>query len=142
MTNVALGKKVLEDSVKQPNVVTDGVTTGYGGSSGFAHFPFPGTLTVDLEDIYPIICIRFLLWDGLGHGGTTPNNRRYRYRLAVSVDNNRWHELYTTPEEGTIGWQLFTLKSAIHIRYVRIYGLHNTMRIRNDNNRRELPTNY
>jgi len=126
MSNVALGKRVLEDSVKYPSTVTNGITTGYTGSTGFAHFPFPGTLTVDLEDHYRIKCIRFLLWDRLGRGGTEPSRRRYRYRLAVSKDNSRWHELYSTPEAGTIGWQLFVFKSVIRIKYVRIYGLHNT----------------
>jgi hypothetical protein len=129
MTNVALSKKVLESSIKHPEVVTDGDIVSYTHYKGYAAFTYPGTLTIDLEEVHEIKCIRILIWDGLGEGGTQVDARRYRYRLAVSKDNNNWEELYTTapsPEAGTIGWQIFNFKTAIRVRYIRIYGLHNT----------------
>ena len=126
MPNVAVNKQVVESFVEHANVVTDGNTTNYTGNRGFAYFNIPGTLTVDLKKIHPIKCIRILLWDGLGEGKTRIDSRKYRYRLAVSKDNSDWPELYNTSEEGTIGWQIFTFKNAIQIRYIRIYGLDNT----------------
>jgi hypothetical protein len=126
MTNLALYKKVLEPEVGQPEEVTNGVIAGYTGSKGYSHFPFPGTLTIDLEKIYPIKCIRFLLWDNLGKGGKLPNSRRYKYILGISADNYSWEEIYASTEEGTIGWQIFILTEIKQIRYIRIYGLHNT----------------
>ena len=126
MTNIARSKKVVEDNVRNASVVTNGETSGYTFNSGFAYFEHPGTLTVDLENQYEIRCIRFLLWDGLGEGGTEPHKRRYRYRLATSSDNSHWKEWYSSPEQGAIGWQIFNFTEPIETRYIRIYGLHNT----------------
>lgn len=58
--NVAQGKKVLESAVISPKDVTDGITDGYTGYRGFAHFQWPGYLTVDLETKHSLYCIRFL----------------------------------------------------------------------------------
>jgi len=125
MANVALNKRVLEQEVMQAASATDGVTKNYTSKKGFAFFKFPGTLTVDLEKVYALRCIRFLLWDGLGMGGPL-NSRKYMYRLAVSKDLNSWDEVYRSQDEGTIGWQIFTFNTLIKLRYIRIYGLHNT----------------
>ena len=127
MIDFARDKKVLEASVKKGDILTNGETKGYTGSKGFAYFKTPGTVTVDLEQVHPIMCIRFLLWDGLGSGGSSgPDSRRYGYRLAVSKDNSRWLDLFSTKETDAIGWQIFYPKSAIYTRYIRIYGLHHT----------------
>lgn len=124
--NVALKKPVLEPSVFRPEAATDGITTGYSGQEGFAHFGWPGTCTVDLEEAYELKCIRFLLWDGLGKGGVQPAPRRYLYRLLTSVDQRTWTVQYETNMDGSIGWQVFDFGSPINARYVRIHGLWNS----------------
>lgn len=126
MSNLALHKSILESGVENASVVTNGDTENYTSSSGFAFFNYPGTITLDLESVYDIACIQFLLWDGLGAGGTKLNPRRYRYRLGISTDNSRWQDIYTTPDDGTVGWQIFKFRPSVQLRYIRIYGLHNT----------------
>jgi hypothetical protein len=64
MASVALGKPINEE-ISQPSEATDGKVTGYTAVSGYAKFQWPGTLTVDLQDLYPLKCIRILLWDNL-----------------------------------------------------------------------------
>jgi len=124
--NYALHKKIIESNVAKAETATNGVTTGYTGNTGFAYFLYPGTLTVDLENIFLIKCIRFLLWDGLGTGGNKPDKRRYKYNLQVSQDNYHFKTVHTTADEGTIGWQIFYFENAIKIRYIRIHGIFNT----------------
>jgi len=126
MSNLALNKPILEDEVVRANTITDGIVSGYTGHKGFGHFKYPGTVTVDLQSNFKIKCIRILLWDGLGSGGSEPAPRRYRYRLAISSNNIDWEELYTSPHEGNIGWQIFNFTLEKNLRYIRVYGIDNT----------------
>ncbi len=125
MANVALEKKV-EEKINNANVVTDGIITGYTGSKGFAYFPWPGTLTVDLGEVYTLKCIRILFWDGLGKKGTVRDPRVYKYRLLTSTDHRVWKVLIDTGHEGFNGWQVFTFPDGLDTRYVRIHGIWNS----------------
>ena len=125
MSNIALTKRI-EEQIGNPQAATDGNTIDYDPRSGFAFFPWPGTLTVDLESELPIRCVRLLLWDGLGTRSKTRASRTYRYRLLVSSDHNTWRVLFDTWREGTLGWQVFDIPDTVVARYVRIHGLWNS----------------
>lgn len=124
MANVALGKPV-EEQITNASAATDGVITGYTGHDGFASRRWPGPLTVDLGRDYQIICIRFLLWDGLGNS-TERADRIYKYRLLTSIDRGSWRVIHDTFSEGGNGWQVFMFAAPSPVRYVRIYSLWNS----------------
>lgn len=124
MANVALHKPV-EERVSHAEVPTNGVITGYTPHSGFAHFDWPGTLTVDLGSIAAVVCIRFLLWDGMGTGKARAG-RLYKYRLLASEDHDAWTVLYDGSSAGSNGWHEFSLASPLMSRYVRLHGLWNS----------------
>ncbi len=125
--NVALNKKIEEEQVGDSSQATDGKITGYTGRDGFAHFNFPGTLTVDLEKDYDISCIRFLLYDGLGQPNSPRDNRIYKYRLLTSLDHQNWTVIFDNSDYGCNGWQVFNFKDKIKCRYLRIHGLFNSV---------------
>ena len=124
MANIALRKSIME-AIGRPKVVTNGIITGYTGQEGCSHFRWPGTLTVDLETIYKIKHIRFLLWDGMGQRGNPKNPRIYKYRLLTSEDAIVYRVHFDTGEDGYNGWQCFEFSEPIDARYVRIHGLWN-----------------
>lgn len=126
MTNVAMGKPIEEQHVKNSNVITNGIVTGYTDSQGFGYFNWPGFLTLDLGERYTLYCIRILLWDGLGEGPGQRNNRIYKYRLLTSVDRQNWKVVFDTANDGFNGWQVFNFPGGIDVRYLRIHGLLNT----------------
>jgi len=106
--------------------ITDGHITGYTHYSGFGFFIWPGTFTLDLDSVRDIRCIRFLLWDGKGHPDTSPDPRKYKYRLLVSNDLDSWRVLFDTEDMGYNGWQNFLFPEGIRARYVRIHGVYNS----------------
>ena len=124
--NVAQNKKVEEEKVINSTQVTNGNVSCYTGNDGYAQFIWPGTITIDLEQVYDIKCIRFLLWDGLGQPNPQRDNRIYKYRLLTSIDHHNWTVIFDTSEHGYNGWQVFNLISNIRCRYIRIYGLWNS----------------
>lgn len=126
MSNIALNK-VVEENISNSYEATNGESTNYTDSKGFAYFSWPGYLTVDLADTLRIHCIRFLLWDGLGSGPTKRNHRIYKYRLLNSLDHRIWEVLYDTGEEGYNGWQVFNFPDGIQSRYIRIHGIYNSV---------------
>ncbi len=127
MANVALRKPVLEPEVSQPAAATDGRTTGYTKTSGYASFRWPGSLTVDLGRDFLPRCIRVLLWNEQGAGEPTSSARRYRYAMLTRADSESfWSLLYTTTGVGHSGWQVFWINEPFPVRYVRIDGQHNT----------------
>jgi hypothetical protein len=126
MSNVAL-KKSIEEPISNASETTNGITTGYAGMSGFAHFYWPGNLTVDLGDSYKLYCIRFLLWDGLGTNKTGQRDSRiYKYRILTSKDHHSWDVIHDTSGDGYNGWQVFIFQEKIDARYIRINGLWNS----------------
>lgn len=125
MANVAL-RKPVEEPMKNSGAATDGNSSDYTGLKGFADFPWPNTLTVDLGGTYDLHCIRFLLWDGLGQGGGRRNLRVYKYRLLVSEDHHTWTVLYDTRDDGYNGWQSFEFEHTIQAQYIRVHGLWNS----------------
>ena len=125
MSNLALGKRVKENILRS-SAATDGNTIDYDAKKGYAHFRWPGTLTVDLEEVRNIHIIRFLLWDGLGNGSTKKANRKYSYRLLVSIDYRTWGVVFDTGYEGYTGWQCFNFPNGIDVQFIRITGLRNT----------------
>jgi len=124
VANVALNKQVAE-AVRNRAEVTNGNHISYTGSEGFAYFKWPGTLTIDLESVQSLTCIRFLLWDGLGRPGARRHPRIYLYRLLVSEDSITWKVLHDTGKDGYNGWQVINLRDPIPARYVRIHGIWN-----------------
>lgn len=125
MLNLALNKNV-EEAYENSEVVTNGEILGYTGKQGYCHFPWPGTLTVDLGENHPMKCIRFLLWDGLGLGSGRRDRRQYHYRILTSLDHKTWTVLYSTEEQGYNGWQVFHIPEGIPARFIRIHGLCNS----------------
>lgn len=125
MPNIAL-KKPVEEQLFNASVVTDGNATEYTGNSGFAHFSWPGTLTIDLGKTSALRYIRFLLWDGLGKQGAKRNARTYRYRLLLSKDHESWDVLFDTGSNGYNGWQVFEFPKGVEAQFVRIHGLWNS----------------
>lgn len=119
MTNIALNKRILEkDNWFKSELLTDGNFSKYDGNSGFGYCTFPNYCTIDLEKIYDIELIRFLLWD--------QGARNYKYRLLTSIDKNTWEVYFDTEESGTIGWQNFEFPDKIKVRYIRIHCLWNS----------------
>jgi hypothetical protein len=125
MENIALNKPI-EESIRNASKATDGSVTGYSGSTGYAEFICPGTLTVNLEHSYDIYCIRFLLWDGLGKGEGQRDPRTYKYRLLTSEEHQTWEVLHDTAESGYNGWQVFNIPEGIRAQYIRIHGMWNS----------------
>lgn len=127
MANLALGKRIEEEHYKNAQCVTDGQITGYTSLTGFCEFQWPNYLTVDLENIHPIKCIRLLLWDGLGAGaGAARDTRKYYYRVLASKDHRIWEVILDTLCEGFNGWQKLNLPVPVEARYIRIHGLWNS----------------
>ena len=125
MANVALEKPV-EEPVTNAASVTDGEITNYTGYIGFAELPWPSILTVDLGGSYNLICIRLLLWDGLGKEGKVRANRFYKYRLLTSTDHQVWKVIFDSSNDGSNGWQVFNFSDSLSVRYIRIHGLWNS----------------
>lgn len=129
MPNIAVGKHI-EESVVNPSAATNGNSTDYGNFShelgGFSEFAWPHMLTVDLERVIDIACVRILLWDGRGQGSKQRDKRRYEYRLLVSSDHNEWRVLHDTAGDGTNGWQVFQFPTPSPMRFIRVHGLSNT----------------
>lgn len=125
MENLALGKPVAEPIVR-PELLTDGLVSGYDGMEGFTLFPWPGYATVDLGQPQLIKTIRFLLWDNRGRGIGPADPRGYKYRLLVSSDRQDWTVLFDTGGQAYNGWQVFHLREPTLVQYIRLHGLHNT----------------
>jgi len=125
MANVAF-KKPIEEPIKRAAEATNNQKESYTGGSGYAAFPWPGNLTVDLGDCHTLYCIRLLLWDGLGEGLAQRANRRYKYRLLTSVDHKVWKVIFDTCDDGFNGWQVFNFPDGFKSRYLRIHGLWNS----------------
>jgi|GEM_PF-3594442 hypothetical protein len=125
MPNLALHKPV-EEEISNASAATDGEISNYTGDKGYAWFDWPGSLTIDLGGPQKLCCIRILLWDGLGEGGTSRNPRIYCYRLLASLDHNNWKVLFDTGRNGFNGWQVFNFQHGFEARYVRIHGLTNS----------------
>lgn len=117
MANIALGKKILEDWVR-PEELTNGNYENYNSNVGFTHSPWPKYLTLDLEGIFEIETIRFLLWD--------KNSRFYKYRLLTSEDLNIWNVHFDSTDNGCRGWQEFFFEDKLKIRYIRLHCLFNS----------------
>lgn len=126
MANLALHKSV-EEEIGNASAATDGETSHYTGSEGYAYFEWPGTFTIDLGAPQVLQCIRILLWDGLGEGGTIRNPRIYIYRLLTSLDHNNWKVLFDPGRNGFNGWQVFNFPQGLETRYIRIHGLINSV---------------
>src|SRR3989339_1861781 len=107
MPNIALNKS-FEEPINNASEATNGIVSGYTGVKGFAFFSWPGTMTIDLGEIKKIYCIRFLLWDGLGKGGSKRDPRIYKYRLLTSTNHKIWNVYFDTASNGFNGWQVFT----------------------------------
>ncbi|MBN1572048.1 MAG: discoidin domain-containing protein [Deltaproteobacteria bacterium] len=126
MANVALGKRVEEDWSNSIEA-TNGNVSKYTGNAGFAYTPWPDNLTIDLENIYELHVIRFLLFDGLGRPNSkTRDTRIYKYRLLTSKDHREWHLHFDTGKDGYNGWQEFEFIPPVQARYVRIHAMWNS----------------
>jgi hypothetical protein len=117
LANIALDKKILEDW-KNPNELTNGNYTNYTGRTGYTSSIWPKYLTLDLEEIYEIETIRFLLYDR--------DARIYKYRLLTSEDLNKWIVHYDTDDGGYRAWQEFVFQEKIKARYIRLHCIWNS----------------
>jgi hypothetical protein len=118
MANIALNKKILEPEWVRPEVLVDNNYTNYNGSNGYTHSSWPINLTLDLENIFEIETIRFLLWD--------KDPRVYKYRLLTSMDLKVWDVHFDSFVNGYRSWQEFNFQEKISARYVRLHCLWNS----------------
>lgn len=134
MSNVAAGKLPLEkEAWFRPEEATNGNFEKYTGNEGYSRAPFPQTYTLDLERATEITEIRFLLWDNLGQRDTRKAERKYTFKLEISLDENfkESTEIFNnTGEEGGNGWFIFRFIKKPILRYVKLHCIHNTQ---NDN---------
>lgn len=119
MSNIALNKPILESVWERPEELTNGNYNNYDKKFGYSYSKWPSYLTVDLQDIFKIETIRFLLWDG--------DQRVYKYRLLTSSDSINWTVHFDTSERGYQGWQEFYFPEKMEIRYIRIHCLWNSV---------------
>ncbi len=119
MANIALGKSILEDW-ENPKALTDGIFDDYS-RNGFTHTLWPKYITLDLEKIYEVETIRFLLWNN--------DSRTYHYRLLTSCDFESWAVYFDSSYSGGQGWQEFNFKDKIKARYVRLHCIRNSANI-------------
>jgi len=125
MTNIALNKKILENWTNA-HEATNGNITDYDSYSGFTYNYWPSSITLDLEKIYSLQSIRFLLWDGLGKGNKNRDSRTYEYRLLTSTNQNDWVVHFDTENNGYNGWQEFEFPEKVSARFIRIHALKNS----------------
>jgi hypothetical protein len=116
--NVALNANANSDNTRYPRRLTDGVTTGYTGSEGFAIVSWPGEMDITLPKLYVLRQIRLLLWDG-----EAP--RFYRYNVEVSSDG----KIFTPVGDHSLGewrsWQTLDMPPQA-VKYIRLKGLFNS----------------
>ena len=104
--------------------LTDGVTTGYTGTTGFGYTYWmcaanaPGNMTLDLKSLCTISSMKLLLWD--------LNNRSYRYLIQASSDNATWATIVNRTTGAWQSWQDIALSPTITARYLRVIGTYNS----------------
>jgi len=118
MANLALGKKIIEDWYS-PEEVTNGNFQNFTGSKGFTSTHWPKNLTLDLENIYEIETIRFLLWN--------KDARMYKYRLLTSENAVDWIVHFDSHDGGYKGWQEFQFHEKLKMKYIRLHCMWNSM---------------
>jgi hypothetical protein len=118
MANIALNKPILENEWLRPEELTKNNYKTYTGTKGFTEAIWPINLTLDLQEIYYIETIRFLLW--------AKDQRVYKYRLLTSIDSITWDVHFDSSQGGSNGWQEFCFQEKILIRYIRIQCLWNS----------------
>lgn len=118
MANIALNKKILEDWM-HPEELTNGNYTDYTGIKGHTATHWPKNLTIDLEDVYEIEMIRFLLWD--------KDARMYKYRLLTSTDCQNWIVHFDSSDGGYKGWQEFLFEPKVKMRFIRLHCMWNSL---------------
>jgi hypothetical protein len=98
-----------------PEKAIDGKATNYGGMSGFAYFPIPGNMTIELPKMETVARTQMLLWN--------LDERWFQYRIETSPDNIHWQPAVDKSQGKWRGWQVdnFTPRQA---RFVRVTGLH------------------
>ena len=104
----------------------------YTEEVGFHSIANPGWIKFELDGLYEISYIRFLLWDSCGNGKKQPSHRKYQYRLLYSEDSihlksARWTVLYDTMRNGSNGWQEFYFRNEpVQIRSIKIQCCNNS----------------
>lgn len=101
-----------------PEVVIDGIATGYDRDRGYAYADLLSPITITLERAYPIEEIRFLLWD--------LDDRYYGYSVELSPDGSRFETLADRRRERSRGWQSFRFPTR-PVRAIRITGTANSV---------------
>jgi len=117
-TNLALDDYGATASCpRRAELLNDGNSSHYNGSSGFAHGSFPCTFMIDFPVPTNISRLRFLLWDG--------DNRSYKYKLEVTADGRTWDTVADYSNEARKSWQDITFEPR-RIEAFRVEGLHNS----------------
>lgn len=115
-TNLAKRRHPLEE-IQRPELATNGNYTDYDGARGFAHFKWPGSYTLVLDQPELVSSIRFLLWD--------KTERAYNYVLSVSEDGEVWvkvAEIQNKEVDGTQGWQIVNFAKPTNLRFTKLEG--------------------
>lgn len=128
MGNLAINKFPLEiENWKNAYEATNGNSTMYSGTNGFAFAYWPCNYTIDFEKEKLIKTIRFLLWDGLGNKNKTKDSRKYKFSLSISLDGVTYIPIYSNQnQEGENGWFWFNFLNDNYARYIRLTGHFNS----------------
>jgi hypothetical protein len=116
--NVALARSgAVATGGTYPELLIDGVSTGYTGSTGFAHGPFSVEFIVTLPRALPLRMIRLLLWDG--------DSRFYRFAVETSSDGRSFQPLVDRAQGEWRSWQNLSFPPR-RVKAIKLKGLYNS----------------
>jgi tetratricopeptide (TPR) repeat protein len=116
--NVALARSgAVATGGTHPEVLIDGISTGYTGSSGFAYGAFPVEFIVTLPRALPLRMIRLLLWDGQA--------RFYRFAVETSSDGRSFQPLVDRGQGEWRSWQTLSFAPR-RVKAIKLKGLYNS----------------
>uniref|UniRef100_A0A914EC69 BACK domain-containing protein n=1 Tax=Acrobeloides nanus TaxID=290746 RepID=A0A914EC69_9BILA len=123
VATIEKGAKVIEGfaAINDPDrndptaVLFNGDLTAIGDKN-FVYHNTNGALTIQLDQVYLLSSMRFLLWNG--------NDRIYKsYGIEVSTDHDSWNKLCENND--CKSWQIIRFDQQA-VRYIRITGTGNT----------------
>ena len=98
------------------NLMMDGISSGYNGSSGFGYCQVGDAMIMDLKQICLIYESDILFWDG--------DARTYGYSLEASLDGRVWEDMVAPTIGASVQENDFT--PPVRARYIKIKALSNT----------------
>jgi hypothetical protein len=121
--NVALASNgTTVSGAEKGQLLLDGDSTSYTGSTGFAYGKVPCTWTITFPKVYRLQLIRILLWDK--DAELKMPRRFFRYSVEVSADGQRFVSLADRSQGQWFGLQeiSFAARPVKAIRLIGLYG--------------------